>query len=192
MGFVFFRPRPPEPPYDYSAVKDPCPQCRHEKSAHPRPGQTNLTKCVICIWEEDTDQRETGDMCALRFGEPLMGAGAHRTVEPRLKPFDRGAVVLRDGIELVGHVVSVVSSFWSPLRPLRKQSCVWFTVIWADGQRENPFDDYPPGWFTVEEIESGRFIWSQGTHQGEYKAEILGPEAAAATWDELGVTPSDL
>ena len=64
---MFFRRRSPEPPYDYSAVTDPCPDCRHEKASHPRPGQTNLTRCAICVWEEDTDQRETGDMCARRF-----------------------------------------------------------------------------------------------------------------------------
>jgi hypothetical protein len=62
----FFR-RDPEEPYDYAAVRDPCPECGHEKSSHPWPGRQDLTRCAICIWEEDTDQRETEDMCAERF-----------------------------------------------------------------------------------------------------------------------------
>lgn len=112
MGFVFFRPRPPEPPYDYSAVKDPCPHCRHEKSEHPRPGQTNLTRCVICIWEEDTDQRETEDMCALRFGEPL-------TPAPMLKTssFTRALVVSGLAVTVLQIWGLVSDWFWVVLLP---------------------------------------------------------------------------
>jgi len=68
---VVFRSRPPSLPFDYSAVKDPCPQCRHEKEDHPRPGQNNLNRCAICVWLEDEGLVETDSMCALRFGDPL-------------------------------------------------------------------------------------------------------------------------
>ena len=49
------------------ALAGPCPNCGHDKSHHPRPGQANLTRCAACIWEEDTGSEETEDMCAERF-----------------------------------------------------------------------------------------------------------------------------
>ena len=48
-------------------VTGPCPECGHETTLHPWPGQQNLTRCAECVWEEDHDEREPEDMCARRF-----------------------------------------------------------------------------------------------------------------------------
>jgi hypothetical protein len=55
----------------------------------------------------------------------------------------------------------------SPSRPLTTQQWVWFIVVWADGERERLFEDYPP-WTAVAEIRSGVFVWESGPHKGEY------------------------
>lgn len=68
---------------------------------------------------------------------------------------------------------------------------MWFLVIWADGERERPFEDYPPKWLTISEIEGGRFTWGGGSRKGEYTAEVLGREQASEAWRNLGITLED-
>ncbi len=68
---------------------------------------------------------------------------------------------------------------------------MWFLVIWADGERELPFEDYPPKLLTVSEIEAGRFTWDGGSWEGEYTAELLGREEASEAWRDLGISVED-
>ncbi len=79
-----------------------------------------------------------------------------------------------------------------PFRPLRPQWWIWFLVVWADGQRERPVEDYPPHWLTVDELERGQFKWSSADGVvRELDAELLGSEASAEIWRELGITAKD-
>jgi hypothetical protein len=114
-----------------------------------------------------------------------------RQIEPRLEPFRARLVELRREGEVVGHIATRVRSFWSPFS-FRRNECVWFTIIWADGRRENPFEDYAPPWPTIEQLEHGRFIWDRGAHQGEYDAEMLDTDRALVVWRALGITPGVL
>ena len=77
--------------------------------------------------------------------------------DPRIQRFENGAAVLRSKGQLAGYVLSTVGTFWSPFRPLRRQWWIWFLVVWADGKRERPVEDYPPDWLTVDELERGQF-----------------------------------
>ena len=68
---------------------------------------------------------------------------------------------------------------------------VWFIVVWADGDREPRFEDYPP-WTTVREIQSGTFTWDEGeAHRGEYTAEWLTDDEREAVRSSLGIRPDD-
>jgi hypothetical protein len=109
----------------------------------------------------------------------------------RLDVFDRGCLVLRRDGEIAGHVATTLGTFWSPGRPLTMQQCVWFVVVWADGEKEPAVEDYPP-WTYVHEIREGRFDWPDGgPRSGEYGAEWLPWEEREAHWAALGVTLDD-
>jgi len=114
-----------------------------------------------------------------------------RERDPALEVFDRGCLILRrDGV-FAGHVATTLSSFWSPGRPFTMQQWVWYLVVWADGERERPQEDYPP-WTTVDEIQNGGFLWlDDGPRGGEYVAEWLPEPDARAQWDALGLTAED-
>lgn len=69
---------------------------------------------------------------------------------------------------------------------------MWFIVVWCNGDRENPFEDYPPDWITVSELKAGRFDWTgDGIHRGSYSAEWLAPEETAHLRQELGISIDD-
>ncbi|MDO8144055.1 hypothetical protein [Isoptericola sp. 178] len=110
--------------------------------------------------------------------------------DPALEPFDHGTVVLRRDGEVAGHVATTLGTFWSPARPLTIQQCVWFLVVWADGVKEPPFEDYAP-WTAVEEIRAGTFAWEDGPHRGTYAATWLPRAQGEARWAELGITLDD-
>jgi hypothetical protein len=111
--------------------------------------------------------------------------------DPTLDPFHEGVAVLRRNGDLAGHVATVVSTFWSPSRPLSRQWWVWFIVVWANGDRERPFEDYPP-WTAVRELQSGTFSWDDGdAHRGEYTVEWLSEGEREAAWSVLGLSPDD-
>ncbi|MFK4804647.1 hypothetical protein ACI3KX_02155 [Microbacterium sp. ZW CA_36] len=117
-----------------------------------------------------------------------------RAPEPdaSLDPFRDGiAVLTRDG-KVEGHVASTVGTFWSPSRPFTKQWWVWLTVVWSNGDRERPFEDYPPCWTTVGELKIGRFEWTdEGIHWGDYNAEWLPSEERARVRQELLISGDD-
>ena len=71
------------------------------------------------------------------------------------------------------------------------QDWVWLLVVWADGDRELPLEDYPP-WSAVAELRSGVFAHdAPGPRHGEYGVERLDPAAAAARWAALGIRVED-
>lgn len=71
------------------------------------------------------------------------------------------------------------------------QDWVWMIVVWADGDREDPIEDYPP-WSYVSEVRSGVFVHEgPGPRRGEYVVEWLPADASEAQWASLGVRPED-
>jgi hypothetical protein len=111
--------------------------------------------------------------------------------DPMLDPFRQGIAVLRRNGELAGYVATMVGTFWSPSHPLSRQWWIWLTVVWANGDHEPPFEDYPP-WTSVREIHSGTFTWDEGdARRGEYTAEWLTEGEREAAWAALGLTPGD-
>ncbi|MEV8026844.1 hypothetical protein [Cellulosimicrobium funkei] len=113
-----------------------------------------------------------------------------RERDAALDVFERGCLTLwREGA-LAGHVATSLGSFWSPGRPLTIQQQVWFVIVWADGEREASFEDYPP-WTVVTEIQGGFFTWDDAPRSGRYTATWLSEAESAATWDELGISLSD-
>lgn len=98
---------------------------------------------------------------------------------------------MRDG-KVEGRVASTVGKFWSPSRPLTWQWCVWFIVVWSDGERESSFDDYPPAWLTVNELKAGRFAWDDDdSHHGEYEAQWVPSDRREQVLRDMGVSPED-
>lgn len=104
----------------------------------------------------------------------------------------------RDGVgelrldgELVGYVATSLSDFWSHSRPRHRQWWVWLIVVWADGTREYPCEDYPP-WTYVTEMTAGYFIWeSNGARDGRYEFAWLSATDAHVQRMRLGIRPED-
>lgn len=101
-----------------------------------------------------------------------MGLPPRPAPDPRLHPFDGGFAELRHNGEIRGHFRTRVSTFWSPGRPQSLQWWVWFDVVWSDGVRENPTEDYPP-WTYVTEVLEGHFGWLGPRHPGTYEVVWL-------------------
>lgn len=100
---------------------------------------------------------------------------------PSLTPFDDGVAVLRFDGQVAGHVATTLGYF----RTLRKQQhWVWFVVVWTDGRREQPEEDYFP-WTFVTEIQNGYFDAPDGVR---YEATWVPEPDRERTWAELGLT----
>lgn len=110
--------------------------------------------------------------------------------EPDLAPFNDGIAVLRRDGEVCGWVATSVGHFRSICWPLKRQTWVWFVVVWANGDRERSFEDYPP-WTAVLELPEGTFNWDGAGHEGDYQADWLPAEEASATREALGLTDAD-
>lgn len=112
--------------------------------------------------------------------------------DPALDPFRGGVAVLRRDGQVAGHVATTVTTFWAPLSfSRRRQWWVWFIVVWADGHRELPDEDYPP-WTVVREMQSGTFSWDQDdAYRGDYTVEWLPEEARQAMLSALNIGPDD-
>lgn len=109
-----------------------------------------------------------------------------------LDPFRGGVAVLTREGKVEGHVASMVGTFWSPSRLFTRQWWVWFIVVWSDGDRESPFEDYPPDWLTVNDLKAGRFVWNDDqAHQGSYDAEWVPSDRREQVLREIGVPPQD-
>ena len=113
-----------------------------------------------------------------------------RDHDPALDVFHDGIAELHHEGRLVGHVATTLSTMWSPGRPLTRQDWVWLLVIWADGERERPFEDYPP-WTSVTEILGGSLTWDEGSHRGTYVVSWLPQSEREAAWSGLGISHRD-
>jgi hypothetical protein len=39
----------------------------------------------------------------------------------------------------------------------RQRQCMWSKVCWLDGRQDMPEDDYGPEWYTVADLEQGKY-----------------------------------
>lgn len=53
-------------------VRDLCPDCGHQTTAHPWPGRQDLFRCAACVAEEFADERDTQDMCSRRYPRAVL------------------------------------------------------------------------------------------------------------------------
>lgn len=60
-----------------------------------------------------------------------------------------------------GHVEAFLTTTVSRMRSFPffwvKRERLWYQVNWLDGRRDEPREDYGPGWYAVAEFEQGRF-----------------------------------
>ena len=109
-----------------------------------------------------------------------------------LEPFRDGVGELSREGEVLGHLASVVTWFWSPFSPHRRQAWVWLVAVWADRTREGSIEDYPP-WSYVLEMTQG-FIecdeWSI-ERRGRYEFRWLRTDRAAELRAALAIEPRD-
>lgn len=108
-----------------------------------------------------------------------------------LDPFVDGLGVLsRDGF-IAGHVATVRTEFHT-LFSRKMQWWIWSLVIWSDGTRERPEEDYPP-WTSVTAMKNGYLdVLSQSAARaGRYNVEWLSPDEARAGWAKLGISQAD-
>ena len=77
--------------------------------------------------------------------------------DPRLDPF-RDAVweLSREG-QVEAYLTTAVIRMRSFPFFWVKHEWLWYQVNWRDGQRDHPQEDYGPGWYTVAELEAGKF-----------------------------------
>ena len=107
--------------------------------------------------------------------------------EPWLDQFRDGlAVLLRDG-EPVGHVASVVRTFRTLWDPTPKPWVWLVVVVWADGRKEHPEEDYPP-WSSVAEMRAGFLERGDGER---YDVRWVPPERALDERRRLGIRDRD-
>lgn len=112
--------------------------------------------------------------------------------DPSLDVFRDGVAVLRREGQVAGHVATSVRTFWAPLSfSRRRQWWVWYIVIWANGDREQPGEDYPP-WTVVQEMQSGIFSWDEdGARGGTYEVGWLTAAAREQALAKLNIGPGD-
>jgi hypothetical protein len=124
---------------------------------------------------------------------------------PDIPSFDRAVGTLSRNGEVVGHLASRVLEMAFPSR----QPWVWFVLVWLDGTRELKFEDFGPGWFTIRELEDGRFdhhgptiVSAKRILRIKYQIGMAGPPMvfeydklppaiAAQRWEELGLVDAD-
>lgn len=74
------------------------------------------------------------------------------------------------GEVVAGHLASSVAPFWGLGRPLGLQERLWLTIEWADGQRDDDIEDYPP-WALLPRLREGWLDWDDEPHAGQYQVE---------------------
>lgn len=123
-----------------------------------------------------------------------------------LRSLKNGVGTLKlDGL-LKGYLASIVGQMTFPSTPWP-----WFVVVWLDGTKEPSFEDHGPRWWTVRELEAGKFEHPLGPGTATRKRFLgilpytsiepgpevtfefawLPPSEAAAKWEELGLNDSD-
>ena len=144
-------------------------------------------------------------MFGRRVKQPGEPADGYVISGATLRALDHGIGELWFEGELKGHLASVVGEIRFPFR----EPWPWFLVIWVDGKRENPFEDYGPLWYTVRELDAGYLDFHEPSVGREkvffghtFHSETNGPDRrydfvrlssddAARVWDELGLTDSE-
>lgn len=132
-------------------------------------------------------------------------ASGYTPADPSLRRYDHAIGTLKVDGELKGFLACVVGRMSFPSRA----PWIWFVVVWLDGSKENPFEDYAPAWWTVRELDAGRFEshgpttravkrflgWRiTGSRPGRpvtFDFAWLPAEQGAAKWSELGLVDSD-
>lgn len=131
-----------------------------------------------------------------------MAKERYQLLDSTLSRYDHAIAELRVGEGERAHLACVV------MRQLNGDPWPWFVVVWPDGRKELPDEDYGPEWWTVREWDAGHFTyWGEpsligrkrffGSHSVHDSPEItydvtwLAPDAAAARWHRLGLTDSD-
>lgn len=130
---------------------------------------------------------------------------AHALPDPELRAYDHAVGTLSLDGELRGYVACVVRRMTFPSRG----PWPWLLIMWLDGSREPPFEDYGPDWPTVRELDAGtlehhgpstprerRILGTSLRYSvtGEsctFDVAWLGPDDSARTWAELGITDDD-
>lgn len=125
--------------------------------------------------------------------------------DPELRAYDRGVGTLKVNGELKGYLACLLGEMSFPAN----QPWPWFVVVWLNGSREWPFEDYGPEWYTVRELDSGsfnfwepsktkksRFLWWKTTTSVTgppcvYDFAWLPLEEARVKWEELGLKDED-
>ncbi|HRD61872.1 MAG TPA: hypothetical protein PLZ93_05325 [Nocardioides sp.] len=113
--------------------------------------------------------------------------------DPSLDAFRGGVAVLRRDGEISGHVATSVAMLWSPLSLTRRREwCVWLLVVWANGDRAGPLEEYAP-WTYVREMQSSTFVWEEDDgHRGLYRVEWLPADERGLVLEGLRISPFQL
>jgi hypothetical protein len=112
--------------------------------------------------------------------------------DPSLEPFDGGIGVLSRGGVRAGHVATVRGQYHG-LFGRQWKWWIWYLVVWEDGTRERPQEDYEP-FLAVQELRAGYLdvdFSSAASRSGRYDVVWLTPDEAAATRERLGIRDSD-
>jgi len=119
--------------------------------------------------------------------------------------YDHAVGTLKIDGELRGHLTCVLRHIAFPMRA----PWLWFVVVWPDGSKENPFEDYGPAWWNLRELDAGRFEGHGPSSRSErrflgrrissslpgapltFDFAWLSADQARAKWSELGLVDSD-
>ena len=144
-------------------------------------------------------------MFGRRVNQSTPPTGEYEISDSTLRALDHGVGELRFEGELMGHLASIVGEIRFPSRA----PWPWYLVIWVDGTREDSFEDYGPGWYTVRELDAGYLDFQEPSTRWEkvflgsryyrttsgadrrYDFARLPVDEAAQKWIELGLADSD-
>lgn len=137
-----------------------------------------------------------------------MRLDAYTPADPTLQCWDGGAAELRLDGELKAYLTCVVLEMRFPTRG----PWFWYILVWPDGFKEYPQEDYGPEWDAVRELDAGYFI-GPARPSTEYRSRFLGldlgvarrsspnevtydvawlpPTEAAAVWERFNLTRED-
>lgn len=106
--------------------------------------------------------------------------------DSRLDPFRDALWELRLAGQPVAHLTTQVSPMRSFPALWRKQEWLWFQVNWFDGRRDRSDEDYGPEWYSVAELERGRFVYHDGGRDITFAASPITGEARDILWSRYG------
>ncbi len=125
--------------------------------------------------------------------------------DKQLRAYHRAVATLSVDGAVVGHLASVVGSMVLPTNA----PWPWFVIVWSDGTKEPPFEDYGPLWPVVRELEAGylehhgpstsregRFLGFRVTSRTRgpalrFEVARLPADIAEETWARLGLSDDD-